>query len=71
MKKDQRVSFTRQHDRAHTLTGTVVEVKGEEVLIATEPDGAHVWANLADVTPVAEEKETKAPTSIKDHKKSA
>lgn len=71
-KKDQRVSFTRQHDRAHPLTGAVVEVKDEEVLIAADPDGVPVWANAADVTAIAEEKVEKpaAPVEVK-HKKSA
>lgn len=68
-KKDQRVSFTRQHDRSHSLTGAVVEVKDQEVLIAADPDGVSVWANATDVTAIAEEKPA-PPVEVK-HKKSA
>lgn len=81
-KKNQRVSFTRQHDRSHTLTGSVVEVKDQEILIAADPDGVAVWANAADVTASAEEKtpaevaapadeeKPRAPAEVR-HKKSA
>ena len=53
--KDQRVTFTRQHDRTHSLTGAVVEVKDDEVLVATDPDGALVWALASHVTAIPEE----------------
>lgn len=53
--KEQRVSFTRSHDRVHTLTGAVVEVKDDEILVATDPDGVKVWANTADASPLEDE----------------
>ena len=56
--KDQRVTFTRAHDRAHVLTGKVVEVTDTEVLVATDPHGVKVWANLADLA-VAEPEDKK------------
>lgn len=53
--KKQRVTFTRSHDRVHSLTGAVVEVKDDSVLVATDPDGVLVWANAADVAALPEE----------------
>ena len=47
--KDQRVTFTRSHDRVHSLTGKVVEAKDDQILVATDPAGVLVWANAADV----------------------
>ena len=55
LQKDQRVTFTRQHDRTHSLTGTVVEVKDDEVLVATDPDGVPVWTLASHVSALAEE----------------
>lgn len=40
-----KVSFFRAHDKAHKLSGTVVEKKGEEILVKTEPDGVLVWTD--------------------------
>ena len=54
--KDQKVTFFRLHDRSAVLSGAVVEVKGDEILIAADPAGVKVWANAADVTPVPAEK---------------
>lgn len=53
--KKQRVTFTRSHDRVHSLTGALVEVKDDSVLVATDPDGVLVWANAADVAALREE----------------
>lgn len=53
--KDQRVTFTRQHDRSHSLTGAVVEVKDEEVLVAADPDGVPVWTLASHVSALPEE----------------
>jgi len=43
------VEFFRSHDMQHAITGSVKEVRDDEVLIETEPDGVLVWANAAHV----------------------
>jgi hypothetical protein len=37
------VFFLRSHDTQHELTGTVKEVRDEEVLVATDPNGILIW----------------------------
>jgi erythromycin esterase-like protein len=46
----EKVKFTRASDPQTVLTGTVKEVKDDEVLVETEPDGTPVWAHNAHVT---------------------
>jgi len=54
LEEGQYVRFFRSHDRTHALSGLVVDVRDDEVLIESEPDGVPIWANARDVTPIEE-----------------